>query len=298
MRVWLFTVSSTLFAFLVGCGGASPSTTPLTDAMNGSVGVYVSSSFSFETNAFVIDAPEGAILVGTTLTPREALQAKAYAEQVTGKELALALVLHATHDQFNGTNTLRGAGVRVVTSEQIANQARTVFANESGWLEERFRPDWPERSPELGTATDPAIDIAGTTLQLHSLGDHLVVTWEGHAFVGNLVANGHHGAVDGVHVEAWRTRLDEIAALEPRRIHPGRGASGGPVLLSRQREYLDEIMRIARTSIPEVPIAEDALPKIVERAQARFPRLQSIDLLRQSLPALYRHIAGDREGSR
>lgn len=290
MRLSLL-IGSLAIASLIGCGGTQRPA-PLTQGEERGVGVYVSSTYAFETNAFVIDAPDGAILVGTTLTPREALQAKAYAEEITGKVLTLAIVLHPTHDQFNGTNALRAEEVRVISSAQVTSRSADAFAGPS--FAERFQPDWPDEPPALAPfgADTTELEVAGTTLRLHVLGAgtsaaHVVVEWQGHVFAGNLVTNGHHGAIDADLVDSWRARLDDIAALNPNRVHPSRGASGDVVLLSRQREYLDEVVRIVRTAIPELPIVDEAIPKIVERVEARFPEHHSLELLRQSLPSLY-----------
>jgi len=125
-------------------------------------------------------------------------------------------------------------------------------------------------------------------------GAHVVVEWEDHVFVGDLVANGHHGWLELGLTPDWHARLDEIARLGLHHVHPGRGASGGPELLDRQHEYLRTMTDIVTQAEPRLPIADGVIAGIDAQVRSRFPDLDHAVFLRVGLPAEYARVARGR----
>ena len=119
---------------------------------------------------------------------------------------------------------------------------------------------------------------------------HVVVTYEGHAFVGDLVANGHHGWLELGETLAWQARLDEIAALQPRFVHPGRGPSGGPELLVAMRAYL----QAAIDAVAAVRAAGGQVDAAIARMEAAFPGYGYRYFLQIGMPAEWRRQEAER----
>jgi glyoxylase-like metal-dependent hydrolase (beta-lactamase superfamily II) len=288
------------------CGGSMPTRAPAPapfDTGDPRVGVFVSGPRSFTTNSFWIEAPEGLVLVDTQFLISDAERAVRTAEQATGKRVVLAVVLHANPDKFNGAGVLAARGIRVITSEQVRALAPDVHALRHRWFAARYEGDYPDEPPPLesfGSETT-TLEVAGTEITLHVLGRgcsdaHVALEWEGHVFVGDLVANGHHSWLELGHTSEWLARLREIAALSPRFVHPGRGASGGPELLDAERDYLDAVVQIARESEPALPVDRARIEAVRSAVEARYPDLGFPVFLRTGIPAVMRRLAEARHG--
>jgi len=281
---------------LVACGAAQSA--PARDA----VGVYVSSARTFRTNAFWIDGPDGVVLIDTMFTPSEGIAAMEAAERATGKRVTHAVVLHANPDKLNGTTALQARGVEVLTSAQVAALVPEVFALRTEWFGERYAPDWPDEAPTPTVFGDRSttLELAGLRIRAHVLGRgvseaHVVLEWEGHVFAGDLLTNGHHGWLEIGATPEWLARLDEIEAMHPEVLHPGRGPSTGPELLDTQRAYLRCVMSIVTEADPSLPIPEGAIDAIGARVRARYPEHAHAVFLRVGLPAEYRRQAHQSE---
>lgn len=271
----------------VGCAAKpavrEPSAVSQTDAR---VGTYTSSRWGFATNSFWIEGPKGVVLIDTQFLPSAGLAAVDAAERATGKRVVAAIVLHANPDKFNGTASLQARGIRVVTSEQVAELIPVIHEKRYAAFHDRYAPDYPEAAakPEVFGDSTRVLDLAGLSLTAHVMGKgcseaHVAVEWEGHLFVGDLVGNGTHAWLEIGQPLEWRARLAELAKLHPRFVHPGRGASGGAELLTTEDDYLREVIEITRAA----KSAEEAQAKI----RARFPELDFPVFLEIGIPATY-----------
>lgn len=243
------------------------------------VGQYISSDWSFETSSFWLEGPEGLVLIDTQFLPSALRKEIRYAEQVTGKEVKLAIVLHPNPDRFNGTSWLQSQDIPVVTSDQVRELIPEVHAKWSPVFFERYKQGgYPQTLvlPEsLGSSTRE-FHAAGLTLRVHVLGSgcspaHVAVEWEGHLFVGDLIANGTHSWFENGRADEWLHRLDELRALKPRWIHPGRGLTGGPELLDRQTEYLRTVIETVAAERQKGLPHREALARITEKVTQRYP---------------------------
>lgn len=279
-----------LLVFLVACSSAQTRDSN----WNIDVGVYTSGGRGFRTNSFWIAGPEGTVLIDTQFTPSEALRAKAAAERATGQPVTHALVLHANPDKFNGTPALQSVGVEVLTAASVADAIPAVDAVRRRWFQARYAPDYPNEVPSPTQFSDEtrSLELAGVALHVHVLGSgvsssQLIVEYEGHFFVGDLLANGHHAWMELGDLDNWRARLDEIESMAPRWLHPGRGASGGVELLDRQREYFRRVESIVRRN-------SDASPATLQaNVEAAFVDFEHPVFLRIGLPAVRRWVEFD-----
>lgn len=136
--------------------------------------------------------------------------------------------------------------------------------------------------------------------QLHHMAElsDAIARDAGYLFVGDLVGNGHHSWLELGHTDEWLARLDELEALRPRFVHPGRGPSGGPELLVNEREYIARVVEVVRESEATEPSPAEALAALRARIEAMYPDCGFPVFLRVGLPAVYSRLAAERAGGR
>ncbi len=243
------------------------------------VGQILSSDWSFETASYWIEGPEGLVLIDTQFLPAALRKGVFYAEQATGKKVKLAIILHPNPDRFNGTAYLQTLGVPVVTSEQVRALIPDVHEKWAAAVFEKYKNGQYPRTlmlPESFGSSTRELSAGGLTVKAHVLGSgvspaHVAVEWEGHLFVGDLVANGTHSWFENGRTDEWLERLDELRALRPKYLHPGRGLSGGPELLDRQTEYVHTVVEAVTAEHPRGLSTPEALARITERVNQRYP---------------------------
>ncbi|MFO0628012.1 MAG: hypothetical protein U0325_20725 [Polyangiales bacterium] len=220
------------------------------------VGVYTSIPWGFETNTFWLEGPSGVVVIDTQFLPSEAARALAHIEHVTGKRVVLAVVLHPNPDKFNGADVYRAHGTRVISSAQVVAAIPAVAAQRRRAFQSRYAPDYPSTDPVVEPFGDASttLDAAGLSLRLHVLGQgcseaHVVVTWNGHLFGGDLLVSQTHAWLELGYVDAWRARVREMRAMAPRRVHPGRGPSGDITLLDETDRYLARAEELVRDGL-------------------------------------------------
>lgn len=268
---------------------------PLSDRR---IGQYISSGWSFDTSSFWIEGPEGVVVIDVQFLPSVAAEVIAAAERVTRKKVVAAIVLHANPDKFNGTATFQARGIEVWTAEQVLAPIPEVFARRTEAFAERYAPDWPTAVPQpksFGAATT-TLKLAGLELKAHVLGPgcsaaHVVIEWEDHVFVGDLVANKAHAWLEIGETDAWLQRLSEIEAMTPRHVHPGRGRSAGPELLTAQREYLQTVIDLVKAEKPTTPPDPAAVLRVRAELERKYEGYRFPVFLEIGLPAVWRRLA-------
>lgn len=275
---------------------------------DGWLGTYVSSWKGFRTNSYWIEGPAGVILIDTQFLISAGVEAVELAESITGKKVVAAIVLHANPDKFNGTAALQERGIAVLTSQQIAALIPKVHELRHGWFYDRFKPDYPDQAPVIesfGAATTE-LDLAGIAVKAHVLGPgcseaHVVLEYQKHVFVGDLVAGMGHAWLELGLLDEWLARLAEIEALEPEQVHPGRGPSGGPELIARQRAYLETVLALIAQEQPRAGITQAekdaALARVKERLFAAYPRFPFGRFVEIGLPAVWDRAVARQAGA-
>jgi glyoxylase-like metal-dependent hydrolase (beta-lactamase superfamily II) len=293
-------IPAVLLAF-ASAGFAAETTDAAPDDSCTQPGWYVSSPWGFRTNSFWIAGDTGTVLVDTQFLPSAADELATRAARCTGKPVVAALVLHANPDKFNGTATLAARGVEVLTSQAVADAIPEVDALRRRWFEARYRPDYPERlvPPQVFGAASTYLERGGVGLNLHVLGGsvskaHVVADWNGHLFVGDLVAHRHHAWLELGRIDDWITTLKYLQGLRPLRIYPGRGEPGGPELLTAQIDYLRTVKATVEAASPWGEIDEATLAALVENLTARYPGYGNPYFLELGLPAVWEALAAQR----
>ena len=223
------------------------------------VGSYISSWKGFRTSSYWIEGPTGLILIDTQFLPSAAEEFLNLAEKWTGKKAVLAIVLHPNPDKFNGTAVFQKRGVRVVTSEQVLAKIPEVHQLRTKWFYDDFKPDYPiaEPRPESFGSHTADLTAGGITVKAHVLGAgcsdaHVVVEYEGHFFVGDLITQGFHSWLELGLLDEWLKRLAEIRTFQLKWVHTGRGGSGDADLIDRQEEYLKTVLQVVRKRRPRM----------------------------------------------
>ncbi len=286
-----------VFVLALGAGCAStqrPAGAQVTLASHSDarVGTYVSKPWGFSTSSYWIEGPEGLILIDTQFLPSAAEEFVNWAEQVTGKKAKLAIVLHANPDKFNGTDVLRQRGITVVTSEQVLKLIPQVHEIRTKAFFSRYKPDYPTDVPlpdSFGAATTE-LSAGGVTVKAHVMGPgcseaHVVVEYEGHLFAGDLITNDAHSWLEIGKTDEWLKRLDEMKALKPKWVHPGRGPSGSAGLLDMERAYLERVIAEVAAEKPQGKADDAALERIRSRILAAYPGYKFDVFLQIGLPA-------------
>lgn len=267
------------------------------------VGTFTSIPWGFDTNSFWLEGPEGVIVIDTQFLPSEAEHLIEVVERETHKKITSAFVLHPNPDKFNGADVFRAHGVKVITSSAVHEQIPAVAEKRRAAFYERYKPDYPERDPTIddvlpvvGDGTSPMkLRDAGIEFEVHTLGRgcseaHLVITWNGHLFPGDLVANGTHAWLELGYVREWLQRIADMEGMKPTRIHPGRGASGGPELLSAQKKYLQRVLQLVDDARPTMPPPTGAIDGIKTKLVSEYPDLE-YDVFLRGLAATWKNEA-------
>lgn len=264
----------------------------------GGVHGYRSLPASFSTVNWFLPGTTGSVMIDTQFLPSAARESMQLAESLTGKAVTSAIVLHPNPDKFNGTETLQRAGIEVLTSAQVLAEIPAVHEQRSAKFRDRYAPDYPAHTPapkSFGDATTE-LELAGAKLRCHVLGPgcsraHVVVDWDGHVFVGDLVTPGAHAWLELGLVGEWLARLDEIAAMKPRYVLVGRGHAAGPELLDQQRVYLEHAREAVAAENPKGEPDDAAIARAKAKIVAKYPDHGFDVFLDFGLPALWRNLA-------
>ena len=285
-----------LLLLLIACSSPKPKTAQINNSdpspgleknfLKGDsrVGTYTSSHKGFMTSSYWIEGPEGVVVIDLQFLLSASEEFLNLVEAQTKKKVVLAIVLHPNPDKFNGTSVFQKRGIRVITSKSVAQHIPVVYQLRRKWFYERFKPEFPETEPKPeieGSIPDKGmteLKVAGLNLKLHGMGkgcsySHLVVEWEEHLFVGDLVTNGFHAWLEHGYVDEWIKRIEERQELEPEFVHPGRGPGGGDELLERQHHYLTEVKRLAKKAKNSEQFTESVLERFPGYSYSNFVKL-------------------------
>lgn len=305
-----------IVAALIGIGVLGCSSSPLLPAPtqftlthgDARVGTYVSEGKGFTTSSYWIEGPKGLILIDTQFLLSAGKEAVEWAEKVTGKKVVLALILHPNPDKFNGTAQLQARGIPVLTSKQVLEMIPSVHRLRKGWFYERFKPDYPSLEPRPMSFGDRTQEIqaAGITLKAHVLNGpgcsaaHVVVEYEGHFFVGDLVTNQFHSWLEIGQVDEWIKRIEELEELEADFVHPGRGPSGGAELLTQQKFYLERVQSLVLAELKSTKVRKPvkgvlakepnpkSVQKVLDQIEEEFPGYRYPYFVKLGLPEVFK----------
>jgi len=259
------------------------------------VGVYTSPVRSFSTASYWIEGVDGVVLIDTQFLPKEGVQAVEMAERATGKKVVTAIVLHPNPDKFNGTAALQARGIRVITSTQVKALIPAVHEIRLGWFFDQYAPDYPKLSavPDAFGDRSTDLNVAGITLKLHVVGRgasgaHVLVQHGDRVFVGDLINPENHAWLELGLIDEWLTRLDEIRAMQPAVVYPGRGKAGDAALIKKQADYLLDVQRRVQETLQPGEIGMFSKLLLQRGVEAAYPQLGYPIFVRDGLAAVWR----------
>jgi glyoxylase-like metal-dependent hydrolase (beta-lactamase superfamily II) len=262
------------------------------------VGRYTSPVKSFSTNSYWIAGKESSVLIDAQFLPNDAIAALEMAERAALLKVKHALVLHPNPDKFNGTAALQQRGIKVLTSAQVLKEIPAVHLIRLGWFADEYKPQYPQTAavPSVFGDSTQTLNIDGIAIKLHVLGRgcsaaHVVAQVDDAVFVGDLINPENHAWLELGFIDDWLARLDEIRALNPKRIFPGRGAPGGMELLDQQAQYLRYVQQVVRDEKPEGKLGWLTKLRLQRNIEARFPSLGYPIFMRDGLSAVWHNEA-------
>jgi len=265
------------------------------------IGSYTSPPRSFSTVTYWIAGPQAAVLIDTQFLPKDGVQALREAERTSGKKVSHALVLHPNPDKFNGTAALQASGVLVMTSAQVAKQIPAVHSIRLGWFADEYKGDYPHEAATPTSFGEHTQEVlwSGIKLKLHVLGygssaAHVVAEIDGSVFVGDLVNPDNHAWLELGRIDDWLRRLEEIRAMKPARVFPGRGKPGGPELLERQAQYLRFVQTLVQAERPSGSLGWFTKLRLERAIERQYPALGYPLFMREGLAAVWQEEAGKR----
>jgi glyoxylase-like metal-dependent hydrolase (beta-lactamase superfamily II) len=264
----------------------------------GDGGIFVSVPRTYSTASYWIEGPDGVVMIDTQFLPKEGIEAIEAAERASKKKVVAAIILHPNPDKFNGTAEYQARGIQVMTSDQVRKLIAGVHDIRWEWFGKEYAPDYPREAAKPDVFGDKTVtmSVAGVPLTLHVLGKgasgaHVVVQHRDTVYVGDLVNVENHAWLELGHIDEWLARLEEIAAMRPRRIMPGRGKPGSAELLTKQSEYLKFVQRWVRAQNPRGNL--DWVTKLLlqRKIEQEYPQLGFPIFMRDGLAAVWRQEA-------
>ncbi len=265
------------------------------------VGTFTSSEEGFSTNSFWIEGPTGLVVIDTQFLVSEASALLRELPARTHKPIVLAVVLHPNPDKFNGADLFRAKGIPVVSSAEVISHVPEVAAQRRRAFSGPYGADYPAETPHLEPiAFDGAVTTlraGGVEFQVERLGRgcseaHLVAAYRGHVFTGDLVISQTHAWLELGYVKEGLAALAAVQATGPRRVHPGRGPSGGPELLAASSGYLGTLLEDVK-ELGDRPTSEErAVEELRARLTRRYPNY-AFPVFLHGLGAVWRRRTGD-----
>lgn len=258
------------------------------------VGSYTSPPLSFSTVSYWIEGPQSSVLIDTQFLPKEGLEAMRKAERISRKKVTHAVVLHPNPDKFNGTYALQQNGVKVMTSAQVADLIPAVHRIRVEWFADDYKPDYPLKPANPSRFGDHTQDVewSGLKIKLHVLGPgcsaaHVVAQVDDAVFVGDLINPDNHAWLELGLIDDWLQRLDEIRAMKPVRVFPGRGKPGGAELIDKQITYLRYVQQLVWLEHPSGLLDQMTQAKLADAIEQKYPALGFRIFMRSALAAVW-----------
>jgi len=256
-------------------------------------------------NAYLIETPDGVVLIDATLRVSDARALRARISAL-GKPLLGVLLTHGHPDHYNGVAIVTAdLDVAVVATGEVDRVIRTDDAAKEQLWKPMFGAEWPERRafPNRIVGDDQAVRLGGLDFRVHGLGpaeSHADSYWtiDGvpAAFVGDLVFSGTQSFITDAHTAAWLRALDALEHALPAgaTLYPGHGKPGGVALIATERRYLERLRtEIQRLSPSGAPLDDAARATLLAALKQIEPSSALEFLVGLGADAVAREIAAD-----
>ena len=265
-----------------------------------------SSAAGLFSNTYVVDAPDGVIVVDPPMLTSDARAVRAYLD-TRDRPLAGIVYTHPHPDHVNGGTLVRaGSGAPVYATPETDRVSREIDGPKRDFWTEQFPDDYP---PLTKFATE--LVPGGTTVTIGGLPFEVVDIGPGEcaaasvwicgddAFVGDLVyANMHPWLFEG-RSGAWLAQLEASSAvLDGRTLYAGHGAPGGTELLVAMADYL----RAYRAAVRDLAdgrsaLDEDGTAELARVMSLVWPSAPLLDLVLMSADSIAAELAAEVSAS-
>lgn len=254
----------------------------------------VEQQVGFPVNAYIVEGPEGLVVVDGLLTETASKELRAEVDAL-GKPLQAALLTHPHPDHYAGLGNLtEGLDVPVFSVPGVDSVVRRDDDAKDALISGMFGPEWPTNRvfPTETVTEGKTLNFGpGLSFQAMDIGPaesfhDSVFLLEGEvpvAFVGDLVFSLMHAYMADVQNPSWRAALDRLKAelAEDTLLFVGHGMPATPAFLQWQRAYLDIFDRAIDTADWSDP--EAATTSVMDAMSAYLPNDDLAFLLQLSI---------------
>lgn len=200
-------------------------------------------------NSYVIDAPEGLIVVDGQLTVGDARSVRSVIDGFD-RPVAAMILTHGHPDHYAGAATvLEGLSAPIIATRAVANVIRRDDDEKDEIVGPMMGPEWPKvrRFPDDVVEAGETHTVGGLEFSLRDLGpgeSHADTIWaldDGTVFSGDVAYNDMHAYLADGHLAEWLRTLSRLEAELDGTVtlFVGHGEPADRSALVRQREYLN-----------------------------------------------------------
>ncbi len=227
---------------------------------------------NFISNAGVVVAPDGVVVIDALGSPALAERLVAEIRKITDKHIEYVIVTHYHADHVYGLQVFKDLGAKVIAQEQ----GKLYLTSETARLRlEVSREDlapWVDEDTRLEAAdiwvmNDEQLVLSGWQFDLLKVGPahtpddlSVFVPEENVLFAGDLMFQGRIPFVGNADSAGWIASLDRLLTLDPAVVVPGHGPySTNPAEdLTFTRDYLQYLRDTMREPALDLELFDDA----------------------------------------
>lgn len=242
-------------------------------------------------NSYVVDAPEGLVVVDGQLTVSDARAVRSAIDGFDRPVVAMILT-HGHPDHYAGAATmLEGLSAPIIAARAVADVIERDDDEKDAIVGPMMGAEWPtvRRFPDEVVEPGEVRSVGGLEFSLHDLGpgeSHADTIWaldDGKVFSGDVVYNDMHAYLTDGHFAEWLRTLDRLERElgDAVTLFVGHGAPADRSALARQREYVNTFIDAVWAAADEDEQARhDAVVARMERlvADARLLFLMELSI--------------------
>ena len=259
----------------------------LIEISNCSIQTYTSSSNGFWVNSYVIELPQGVIVIDTQFILSEARNLKRLIES-TNKAILAIFITHPHPDHFNGTAELLSisGSIPVFSTQATLDGIIKIEESKRTFWKPTYHDDYPNSTtlPNYIIQSATSISIAGLKLFIEDIGQGettntslIYLPDENILFGADLAYHEAHPWLIEVHSKKWTQQL-EINYYKYKKVSKilvGHGQPGTAEMLIDQMNYIQSFRELIQTHIANgIALSEAKRQSIKETIIKIYPDYQ------------------------